>query len=178
MDNLELRKADRGDAARIMEIIDQAKAQMAREGRKQWTAEYPALSNILADIDAGTAHVLCAPDGRVVAYCALVADGEAVYRQLDGHWRGPEAYMTVHRLAVADEVKRRGVATALMQRAAAVARGMGLGAVRADTNFDNVYMQHIFARLGYEYIGEVVYPPDSRRLAYEKVLEIESTNNL
>lgn len=170
MENLCLRRASGADAYRIMEIIAQAKAQMAAEGRTQWTEAYPALSNIESDIASGAAYVLGADGGSAAAYCALVSGGEPVYRQLDGLWRGPDRYLTVHRLAVADEMKGRGVATFLMRSVESIAKGMGLGAVRADTNFDNTAMLRIFAKLGYSYIGEITYPPSSVRLAYEKVL--------
>ena len=44
------RKAVASDLGRIMEIIEEAKQQMHREGKVQWDATYPALSHIEADI--------------------------------------------------------------------------------------------------------------------------------
>lgn len=53
------RPATNGDFARIWEIIQQAKAQMIREGRQQWNESYPAAAHIVADISNGHAYVLC-----------------------------------------------------------------------------------------------------------------------
>ena len=41
--------------------------------------------------------------------------------------------------------------------------------MRIDTHPDNKIMQHLVERLGYTYCGDVVI--ESRRLAYEKILE-------
>ena len=99
--------AEKNDLTRIMEIIGQAKNQMYREGKRQWDDSYPARQNIAADIDAGNGYVLSL-SGRVIAYGAMVFSGEPAYTSIQGRWLSDRQYVVLHRLAVADEVKRQG----------------------------------------------------------------------
>ncbi len=210
MENLHFRKARPDDAARIMEIIRQAQAQMRALGSDQWQNGYPAPADIARDIAAGAGYVLCrraaawqdaagsteqaeqagtagqtgsteqaetaeqtgedVARDEVIAYGAAVFDGEAAYEALEGRWLTGGPYVVLHRLAVADEAKRRGVAGAFMRRVETLARGRGVGAFRVDTNFDNRYMLHLIERQGFVYCGKVRYG-SGERLAFEKRLE-------
>lgn len=162
------RIAVEADIPRIWTIINQAKAQMYREGKHQWSESYPAVADIERDIASGYGYVLDNGDG-VVAYGAVVFDGEPAYDRLDGRWLADVPYVVVHRLAVADEVKRRGVAVGFMSSVEALARDRGVTSFRVDTNYDNFYMLRIFDKLGFIYCGEVRYDSGLRR-AYEKLL--------
>ena len=51
MENYTFRKASAADAGAIMEIIDFARHKMLDEGKRQWDEHYPALRDIMADID-------------------------------------------------------------------------------------------------------------------------------
>lgn len=166
-----LRKARKEDVERIMEIMSQAKAQMACEGSRQWDESYPAPENILADIEAGVGYVLCesAVPATVVAYGAIVLTGEPAYDEIDGQWLKDDKYVVLHRLAVADEVKGRGVATRFFMETARIGRENGAASFRVDTNFDNARMLHIADKLGFTYCGEVLYRRGSRK-AFEKEL--------
>ena len=79
------------------------------------------------------------------------------------------SYAVVHRLAVADEMKHRGVARAFMLHIEALARSRAVMSVRADTSFDNLFMLRLLDRLGYRFCGEIRYPSGLRR-AFEKPL--------
>lgn len=79
-------------------------------------------------------------------------------------------YVVLHRLAVADGEKGRGVAAEFMRRTEALARERGVGSFRVDTNFDNRYMLRMLERLGFAYCGKIVYG-SGERLAFEKPFE-------
>ncbi len=113
MDNSELtfRPARPGEQERILEIIGQAQAQMRAAGSDQWQDGYPARADIDADIARGAGHVLCRANGTIIAYGALFFDGEPSYATIRGAWTTAGDYVVLHRLAVADGEKRRGVAT-------------------------------------------------------------------
>lgn len=164
------RLAVQADKERIWEILQQAKAQMYREGKHQWNDDYPAPANIDADISCGCAYVLCRNE-KVIAYAAVVFTGEPVYKQLEEQWLTKGDYVVVHRLAVADEAKRQGIATFFMQEVERLAVDKGVFAFRIDTNYDNFYIQKMVKKLGFTYCGEVVYHPNGKRLAFEKVLK-------
>ena len=107
--------------------------------------------------------------GNVVAYGAVVFDGEPAYAAIEGAWLTDGDYVVLHRMAVADGEKGRGVATEFMRRVEAMACGRGTGSMRVDTNFDNRYMLRMLGRLGFVYCGKVRYR-SGERLAFEKTL--------
>lgn len=110
-----------------------------------------------------------AAQGNVIAYGAVVFDGEPAYDAIEGAWLTDGKYVVLHRMAVADGEKGRGVATEFMRRVEAMAYGRGTGSMRVDTNFDNRYMLRMLGRLGFVYCGKVRYR-SGERLAFEKTL--------
>lgn len=258
-EKLVFRRARPADAARIMEIIRQAQAQMRALGSLQWQDGYPAAADIGHDIACGYGWVFEKPEaekstdargtdgtgaagfravtaaagkttgteaagatgsgadetaatteeateateetrkaretqetqealetremretqaakaaaaqaqGNVVAYGAVVFDGEPAYDAIEGAWLTDGEYVVLHRMAVADGEKGRGVATEFMRRVEAMACGRGTGSMRVDTNFDNRYMLRMLGRLGFVYCGKVRYR-SGERLAFEKTL--------
>ena len=165
---LTFRKATAEDAARIWEIILQAKAQMLRQNKQQWDETYPLPENIASDIRNGYAYVLC-NESRIIAYAAVVFDGEPAYNSIDGRWLSEQPYVVVHRLAVADEMKQKGIASLFMQKIEELSRSLGIHSFKVDTNFDNFYMHKMLEKLGFSYCGEISYQRGSR-MAYEKLL--------
>ena len=85
-DSLLFRPTLPDDLERICTIIRQAQAQMRLRGSRQWQNGYPAAAHITDDIDRGYGHVLCTHTGLVVAYGAVVFDGEPAYAEIDGTW--------------------------------------------------------------------------------------------
>ena len=175
MDNeLIFRQAQSCETDRIMQIIRQAQARMHAAGSRQWQDGYPAPGHISADIGRNRGYVLCKPGVEsplsVIAYGAVVFDGEPAYDAIDGQWLTDEPYVLVHRIAVADGERGRGVAAEFMRRTEALARGRGVGSFRVDTNFDNRYMLRMLERLRFAYCGKIIYE-SGERLAFEKPFE-------
>lgn len=167
-EELLFKKATEADAGRIWQIIGQAKEQMRLLGSKQWQDGYPMLGTIKDDIALGNGYVLC-QEGEVIAYGAIIFTGEPAYDDIAGNWMDGAPYVVVHRLAVANEAKQRGIATYFMQQAEELSCRKGVFRFRVDTNFDNTYMHQMLARLGFSYCGEVWYRKGSRE-AFEKRL--------
>ncbi|MCH3969242.1 MAG: GNAT family N-acetyltransferase [Prevotella sp.] len=162
------RLASAADLNEILVIIRQAKAQMMRENKHQWDEHYPARIHIVNDIHSHQGYVLC-QQGKTIAYCAMVFSGEPVYDTIDGKWLSSGPYVVLHRLAVADAMKHKGVATGLMKRVEVLAKVKGVPSFRIDTSEDNNYMQKIFHQLGFSYCGKIQYVQGSR-MAFEKML--------
>ena len=158
---MRLRPATNIDLPRMWEIILQAKAQMYRENKQQWDETYPLPEHLQADIDKGYAHVL-EEDGKVIAYGAIVFDGEPAYDYIEGEWLSIQPYVVLHRLAVADEAKRKGVAVRFMQEIMNMALSKGIHSFKVDTNFDNFYMHKVLAKCGFVYCGIIHYPKGDR----------------
>lgn len=164
---LYFRRAITSDTARIWEIILQAKEQMRRQNKQQWDESYPTQDHIANDISHEYAYVLC-NESNVIAYGAVIFDGEPAYNSIDGKWISDKPYVVVHRLAVADEIKQCGIATLFMQKVEELSRQKGVFSFKVDTNFDNFYMHKMLERLGFTYCGEIRYEK-GLRMAYEKL---------
>ena len=152
MDNeLIFRQAQSCETDRIMQIIRQAQARMHAAGSRQWQDGYPAPGHISADIGRNRGYVLCKPGVEgplsVIAYGAVVFDGEPAYDAIDGQWLTDEPYVLVHRIAVADGERGRGVAAEFLHRVETLAQERGVKAFRIDTNFDNQTMLRLLERL-------------------------------
>ncbi len=157
----------------IMQIIRQAQARMHAAGSRQWQDGYPAPGHISADIGRGCGYVLCRPGARerhaVIAYGAVVFDGEPAYEDLEGEWLTDGPYVVVHRIAVADGERGKGVASEFLRRVEEMARERGVGAFRIDTNHDNRPMLRLLERTGFTPCGKIVYR-SGERLAFEKAI--------
>ena len=162
-EDLKYRKAEPADAERIMEIIRQAQAQMRALGSRQWQDGYPARADIDNDIARGYGYVF---EKSSTAQEPVAAETPQKYDK----GTVPGGYVVLHRLAVADGEKGRGVAAEFMRRTEALARGRGVGSFRVDTNFDNRYMLRMLERLRFAYCGKIIYE-SGERLAFEKPFE-------
>ena len=129
----------------------------------------PTLPDDLERICTIIRQVLCTHTGLVVAYGAVVFDGEPAYAEIDGTWLDQAPYVVLHRLAVAQEVKGQGIATEFMRRTMTLARERGTGSFRIDTNFDNRCMLRLLAKFGFVRCGEIHYAGDPR-IAFQKIL--------
>lgn len=169
--SLVFRCAESSDVPRIAAIIRQAQARMGAAGSSQWQDGYPDVRHIEADLHDGIGYVLCrrgvADDSAVVAYGAVSFDGEPAYDAIEGQWRSEGPYVVLHRLAVAGEAVRQGLATEFFRRAGELARMRSVGIFRVDTNFDNRGMLRLLEREGFVYCGKVRYE-SGERLAFEK----------
>lgn len=163
------RKAVETDLERIWQIIGQAKAQMNRLGSRQWDENYPAIEHIRQDIQDGNGYVI-SREGLVIAYGVISFDGEPVYKDIEGKWSNDLPYAIVHRLAVADEAKRQGIAKQFMLHAEEESRRKGVYNFRVDTKYDNAYMLHLIDTLGFHYCGEVYYRGNNARKAFDKTI--------
>ena len=156
------------DVERIWQIILQAKERMRLRGSRQWQDGYPAIENITGDIEKEYGYVLCS-DNEIIAYAAIIFDGEQAYDSIQGNWLSDRPYVVVHRLAVADGMTQRGVATLFLEKVEELSRQNKVFSFRVDTNFDNQYMLKILTKSGFTYCGEVFYE-SSARMAYEKII--------
>ena len=163
------RQATAADTDRCWLILQQGKAQMFREGKHQWTEAYPSRQSVETDIANGNAYVI-ERQGSVIAYGAVIANGEPAYQQIADLWLTNADYVVVHRLAVADEAKRQGVAARYFHHVEQYAISHNIHSIKVDTNHDNFYIQHLMRSLGFTLCGEVTYGPRGERLAYEKTL--------
>lgn len=162
------RKATLNDLDTISDILRRAVQKMLSEGKKQWTEKYPTRVHALADIERGVGHVL-ELDGKVVAYGAVVFDGESAYLGLEGEWLSNMPYVVVHRIAVDSKIMGKGLGAGFLTEVEKYALSKNIRSFRIDTNYDNFAMLHLLPKLGFTYCGEVTYESGKRK-AFEKLL--------
>lgn len=164
-----LRKAQIAEAPVIWEILQQAIEQRRRDGSDQWQQGYPNLQTVHDDIANGNGYVLT-EDDNIIAYAALLFGIEPAYNEIDGKWLTDGDYVAVHRVAVSDAVKGKGIATILFRMIEDLCVEQKVYSIKVDTNFDNVPMLKILDRLHYTYCGEIFFGGAARK-AFEKLLK-------
>ena len=156
------------DAPAIWEIFQQAIKQRRRDGSKQWQNNYPNENTVREDIENGYSFVLTDQD-VVVACAAVIFAPEPAYNKIDGAWLTHGDYAVIHRVALADEAKGRGIATKLFQMIEPFCVSRGVFSIKIDTYFDNAPMLRLMEKLGYVYCGEVFFNGAVCK-AFEKLL--------
>lgn len=163
-----LRLATFSELPIIWEILQQAIEQRRLSGSDQWQNGYPNEEVVTKDIENGYGYVLVDND-VIIAYAAIIFDIEPAYTNIKGKWLTNDKYVVIHRVATADTVKGKGVATHLFKEIEALSLLKNVNSIKVDTNFDNIPMLKILDKLGYTYCGDVFFNEAARR-AYEKVL--------
>lgn len=168
MSSIEFRKATSHDIPQIMEIIAFAKESRRLDGSNQWQDGYPNQISIETDIENGNGYVL-AQNNDILFYAAIIFDIEPAYEAIEGKWLSQQKYAVIHRMAVAEKAKGRGLAQRMMQEAETLSLKNYIFSIRIDTNFDNIPMLKLVEKLGYTYCGEVYFRGSARK-AFEKIL--------
>jgi GNAT superfamily N-acetyltransferase len=165
---MKLRLAEMAELDTIWEILQDAIAQRKRDGSEQWQQGYPNLETVTKDIQDGYGYVV-EEDEEVVAYAAIIFGVEPNYAEITGKWLSEGDYAVVHRVATAEAVKGKGVATQLFILIEELSRSKGILSIKVDTNFDNQPMLRILEKLSYTYCGEIFFG-GATRMAFEKLL--------
>ena len=160
---MKIRQAEKQDVGRLMEIFDIAREYQRTHGNPtQWGNGYPREAQVLHDIEAGVCYVV-EEEGSIVAAFSLIHGEDETYTVIEqGSWKSDAPYATVHRMASDGTVK--GVGAFAFEWC-----GKKEGHLRADTHKDNLTMQHILQKEGFEYCGIIYVEDGTERLAYERV---------
>ncbi|MCH3951580.1 MAG: GNAT family N-acetyltransferase [Acidaminococcus sp.] len=164
---MELVKATKKDAERIMDIINQAKAFLKGQGVDQWQTGYPAMSDIEKDLNDGIGYVL-KDEGKIIGYAGIDSRGEEAYDTLKGSWLNSDPYIVIHRMAVDNSVRGKGLAQKMFEACEDFALSQGIHNIRVDTDEDNHIMRHIIDKMGYQYTGTIWFD-NSTKIAFQKV---------
>ena len=156
-----IRQASVQDIPEILRIYEAGRAFMRRSGnRTQWTGGYPSEEIVRADIACGASYVLENEAGQLHAVFALIPGDDPTYAHIEGAWRDPSPYATIHRAA--SDGAERGTFRAML----AFARAR-YNHLRADTHADNHPMQRCLQKSGFAYCGIIYLASGDPRQAYE-----------
>jgi predicted metal-dependent hydrolase/GNAT superfamily N-acetyltransferase len=168
--NLRFRKGEGADLERIMGLVADAQNWFRVQGVDQWQDGYPTQEIISSDILSGSNYVV-EYDGVIVATFVLSFAGEPTYSVIKGRgWLNEKPYAVVHRIAVADECRRKGVALEILHFVEELCAEREIKDIRIDTHRDNVAMRSLLKKLGYAHCGRITLASGALREAYHKVL--------
>ena len=179
------RAATSADFDAIVSITAAGRAYLAEQGLDQWQGGNPSPERVREDIACGFDYLAVDESTQeplgVVAFCGIA---EADYANLtSGVWLTdasndpavtPSSYAVLHRMAVAPQAKRRGVASFLLQSCLDLARERGFRSVRVDTHHGNLPMQGCFEKNGFTRCCDLLITspiePTKERVGFEIVL--------
>ena len=166
--NLRFRKGTTADIGRIMEIVADAQSWFRRNNIDQWQDGYPTEKIILSDIEGGVNYLIeC--NGVIVAMVVIIFGEEPTYKVIKGKgWLNDSPYAVVHRIAVADDHRKKGIAREIMHFVEELCIERGVSDIRIDTHEDNIAMRSMLTKLGYKYCGVVTMESGAPRVAYQK----------
>ena len=78
---MEIRQAFPNEVDQIMLVIEDARKQLAASGSNQWQGKYPDEDTIYDDVLTGQGYVALL-DGQIVAYAAVITDGDPSYDKI------------------------------------------------------------------------------------------------
>lgn len=158
------------EVEKAMHFVNQGKAHLKAQGINQWQDGYPDESCIQADINNQRGYFLMDAQ-EAVGYLCVDFEGEPAYKALDGVWKGNGAYGVIHRFAIGDEWRGRGLATVVLRLVEILCKKKSITIIRVDTDIKNYKMQHILHNNGFEYCG-VIWLDNSEKFVYEKLLVV------
>ena len=161
------------DIPRIIEIIDDAKSLLASLHINQWQNGYPNAEQIENDINNGESYVIVNDKNTIVATTMFTTRPEPTYKKvIDGKWLIDEAipYGVIHRLAVGKEYRGLGLAKYIFTEVHQKLERQNIKSLKIDTHEDNLGMQSLIKKMGYDYRGIIYTSYGAKRLAFEKVI--------
>ena len=169
--NLRFRKGVEGDLERIMELVADAQSWFRGQNIDQWQDGYPTREIILSDVLGGENYIV-ELNGVAVATAVISFAGEPTYSEIKGRgWLNENYYAVVHRIAVADECRRKGVAKEILHFTEELCAERGVCDIRIDTHRDNVAMRSLLKKMGYTHCGRITLTSGAFREAYHKELK-------
>ncbi len=159
---MDIRKTAKEDLNRVLEIYEYARSFMADHGNpNQWGKSNPPQEVIEQDIADGK-HYVCVEGNEIVAVFYYAIEEDPTYARIyEGGWPNDKIYGVVHRIASAGTAKGAGsfcLNWAYEQ----------CGNLRIDTHRDNIVMQNLLKKNGFQYCGIIYIKDGSERLAYQK----------
>ena len=160
---MKIRKSDKGDLEGILEVYESARQYMVEnDNPEQWRDGYPEEKIILEDIE-NNHHYVCIDDSRVIGCFAFIEGDDPTYKEIfEGEWLDNNPYVVIHRIAVLEHGK--GAGTFCLEWCFSRHKN-----IRIDTHRDNIPMQRLLNKRGFQYCGVIYNWLGDERLAYQRV---------
>ena len=165
-----IRRAKILEIPNILNISNACAAHMQEAGIYQWNESYPSREVFEADILRNELFALIV-EGSLVGFMALTTKMDPEYREV-GWLTSNEHNLYVHRLAIKPAYQGKGLARKLMDFGEDHARKREMVSVRLDTFSQNKRNQRFYETRGYQRLGDIFLPQQSKHPfhCYELVL--------
>lgn len=170
---MQIKLSSKNDIPRIIEIIDDAKALLKSLQIDQWQNGYPNVEQIENDIKNGESYVIVNDKNTIMATTMFTTRPEPTYKIIEnGSWIIDETlpYGVIHRLAMAKEFRGLGIAKFVFTELHQKLQNKKIKSLKIDTHEDNLSMQSLIKKMGYQYCGIIHTNYGAKRLAFEKVI--------
>ena len=166
---MRLVQAKEEQITRIMEIIEDGRANLKQLGLPQWQNGYPDLEQMKKDVEQQKSYVLM--DGQqIIRTVCLDEDGELAYDALNGEWSSNDPYIAIHRMAVAKEAAAKELVHSFYKRLRKLFTPKGLNKSGL-IHIQRIYQCNAWQKKNhYQYVGNVSYGENIPCYAYEKIL--------
>ena len=160
------------DVPKIMEIIDDAKELLASQNIDQWQNGYPNAEQVEQDILNQESYVVFNDEHQIMATAMFTTNPEPTYKIIEGDWIIDESktYGVIHRLAIKKEFRKLGIASFIFDEFHQQLKDKNIESLKIDTHEDNLGMQALIKKKGYQYCGIIYTSYNDKRLAFEKLI--------
>lgn len=168
IDRMILRKAIADDLPQIMKLLSEAAGAQRAMGFTQWADGYPSAEIIKSDIAGQHGYLMLDNDSATAGYAALYYT-DTEYERLRHIWLRRGSYGVIHRIALDDTHRGKGLSKPFLDMLEDEMRQHGAKVSRIDTGEHNKPMLHILQKRGYNNLGVQKFVW-GRRIALEKSL--------
>jgi len=166
---MQIRLATEQDLPGVMAIVGEVIDEMAELGNPQWNRSYPKRDRFELDIENEALFIAVDDDQCVIGFVTLDDEQPPAYEWVE--WTMTPPCLVMHRMAVAQTARGRGVARALEDFAVDLAQDRRCTHIRVDTNSRNKPMQAFLESRGYRYVGQIrLRNLPAPFICYEKLL--------
>ncbi|MEL6916616.1 MAG: GNAT family N-acetyltransferase [Bacteroidota bacterium] len=154
----------------ILDLTKACAAYMIEKDIYQWNEHYPSKEAFEKDMKRNELYVLV-NDGKIQGIIVISTLMDEEYVPIE--WLTPNTNnIYIHRLAIHPKYQGKGYAQKLMDYAEAYAKENKLTSVRLDTFSQNKRNQKFYERRGYQRLGDIFFPKQSKHPfhCYELVL--------
>lgn len=161
---MQIRKTKIEELPILLEMYEDARRFMKENGNpNQWRDTEPKEERVRQDIEDGDSYV-CVEENQIVAtFFYKIMDDPTYQVIVDGKWLDDSTYGVVHRITT--NRKTKGAASFCMNWAMEQSGGH----IRIDTHEDNIVMQKLLNKLGFQHCGTIFVANGDKRWAYEKI---------
>ena len=157
----QIRLAENKDLPEILQIYADARAFMTKTGNpNQWGNHHPPRAMLEADILNRKLYV-AVKNERVEGVFFFTLEPDPTYVKIyDGAWHSDGQYGTIHRIASGGG---KGIFQDVLEFCLKACNYL-----RIDTHHDNVVMQHVVEKYGFQRCGIIYLVDGQPRIAYDR----------